>query len=61
MLCITQRSIFDLETDAESGCIGVSGVDECWLLMVVVAERVPGRVGRDDIWRLGKDRIIRLR
>ena len=48
MLCITQRSIFDLETDAESGCIGVSGVDECWLLMAAVAEMIPGHFGRDD-------------
>ena len=58
MLCITQRSIFDLETDAESGCIGVSGVDECWLLMAAVVERGPGRVGRDDLWRLGHGKII---
>ena len=36
-----------LETVAESGCIGVSGANECWLLTAAVEERVPGRVGRD--------------
>ena len=35
-----------LETVVESGCIGVSGADECWMLMAAVAERVPGRVRR---------------
>ena len=35
-----------LETVAESGCIGVSGADECWLPMAAVAERVPGSVGK---------------
>ena len=50
-----------LETVAESGCIGVSGANECWLLVASVVERVPGRVGRNDMWRLGKGRIIRLR
>ena len=50
-----------LETVAESGCIGVSGADECWLLVAPVVERVPGRVRRDDLWRLGKGRVIRLR
>ena len=39
-----------LKMVAESGCNGVSGADECWLLMVAVAERVPGRVRRDDRW-----------
>ena len=42
-----------LETVTESGCIGVSGSDECWLLMATVAERVPGRVGRDDMCQEG--------
>ena len=40
-----------LETAKESGCIGVSGADERWLLMEALAERVPGRVGRDEMWQ----------
>ena len=50
-----------LETVVESGYIGVSGADECWLLMAAVAERVPYSVGRDDMWRPGQGRILRLR
>ena len=50
-----------LETVAESGCIGVSGADEYWLLLVEVAERVPGRVRRDDMWQMGQDIIFWLR
>ena len=42
-----------LKTVAESGCIGVSGADESWLMMAAVAERVTGRVGRDDMWKTG--------
>ena len=40
-----------LEKVEESGCIGVSGADECWLLMATVAERVPGSVRRDEMWQ----------
>ena len=50
-----------LETVVESGQIGISGADECWLLMAVVTERVPGPVVRDDMWRPGQVSIIRLR
>ena len=41
------NDVIGLETVKESGCIGVSGADECWMLMVAVVERVPGHVGRD--------------
>ena len=40
-----------LETVKESGCISVSSADECWLMMAAVAERVPGRVRRDEMWQ----------
>ena len=43
-----------LETVAESGCIGISRADECWLLLEAVAERAPGRVGRDEMWWPGQ-------
>ena len=50
-----------LETVGESCCIGVCGADECWLMMAEVAERVPGRVGRDDMWWPVQGRILCLR
>ena len=50
-----------LETVAESGCIGISGADEFWLMMAAVEEMVPGPIGRDDMWRPGQGRILRLR
>ena len=50
-----------LETVAESGCIDLSGADECWLLMAAVSERVPGCVGRDEMWRPRQSIILRLR
>ena len=50
-----------LETVTRSSCIGVSGADACWLLMAEVAERVPGCVRRDDMWRLVQGRILWLR
>ena len=50
-----------LETVTESGCIGISGADECWMLMAAVVEMVLGRAGRYDMWRLGKGRILWLR
>ena len=43
-----------LETVAESGCIGISRADECWMLLEAVAERAPGRVGRDEMWWPGQ-------
>ena len=53
-LKITSDEVNDgigLETVKESGCIGVSGADECWMLMVAVVERVPGHVGKDEMWQ----------
>ena len=40
-----------LETAKVIGCIGVYGAYGCWLLMAAVEERVPGRVGRDEMWQ----------
>ena len=50
-----------LEKVAESGCIGVSVANDCWLLMAAVVERVPGSVGGDEMWRPGQGSFFRMR